>query len=80
LQYQGYNTFDEAQRCQKTMPIPTLAETHTAVICNLGNPFKTRDDPAANKLKALNQGQIRLKFQKVKNLEIGKFCPNELLK
>ena len=47
------------------MPIPTLAETHTAVICNLGNPFITREDPAANKLKALNQGQIRLKFQKV---------------
>ena len=47
------------------MPIPMLAETHTAVICNLGNPFKTKDDPASNKLKALNQGQIRLKFQKV---------------
>ena len=69
------------------MPIPTLAETHTAVICNLGNPFKTRDDPAANKLKALNKGQIRLKFQKVKTKkgyfdvrEKDEFCPNELLK
>ena len=51
------------------MPIPMLAETHTAVICNLGNPFKTKDDPASSKLKALNQGQIRLKFQKVGTLK-----------
>ena len=47
------------------MPIPMLAETHTAVICNLGNPFKTKNDPTEEKLKALSQGQIRLKFQKV---------------
>ena len=59
-----------------------LAETHTAVICNLGNPFKTRDDPAANKLKALNQGQIRLKFQKVKTYKstTSMLVPKKLLK
>ena len=51
------------------MPIPMLAETHTAVICNLGNPFKTKHDSAEEKLKALSQGQIRLKFQKVNILK-----------
>lgn len=61
------------------MPIPTLAETHTAVICNLGNPFKTRNDPAANKLKALNQGQIRLKFQKVKKLKNRQILPEGII-